>query len=162
MPVPSKLAALAFTAVISASVFSNQPLAKEQSKMKPEESAVLNVITTMTNAFQKGDYDAVMGTYEKNASVAFEPGKPISDAAVIRQMFEGFGAMKPEFSYAGHEVIVEGDIAVHFAPWTMTGTGPDGSTVEQSGLSVAVLRKQADGSWRMVIDNPHGSRLIPQ
>jgi len=92
-----------------------------------------------------------------------EPEAPVSDAAQLEQMFAGMAAMGPEFTYpAGHEVIVSGDIAVHIAPWTMTAQSPDGQTVEQSGLSVAVLRKQPDGGWKMVIDNPHGGRLLEQ
>ncbi len=63
-------------------------------------------------------------------------------------------------SFAGHEVIVNGDTALHIAPWSMSGTGPNGAAVEQSGLSVAVLRRQADGGWKMVIDNPHGQMLL--
>jgi len=35
-----------------------------------------------------------------------------------------------------------------------------GNEIGQSGLSIAVLRRQADGSWKMVIDNPHGSHLM--
>jgi ketosteroid isomerase-like protein len=42
----------------------------------------------------------------------------------------------------------------------MTGKSPDGQEIKQSGLSVAVLRRQADGGWKMVIDNPHGGRLL--
>lgn len=38
----------------------------------------------------------------------------------------------------------------------MAGVAPDGSPVTGSGLSVAVLRRQTDGRWLMVIDNPFG------
>ena len=44
----------------------------------------------------------------------------------------------------------------------MKGKTPDGQGIEQSGLSVAILRKQADGEWLMVIDNPHGQHLLDQ
>lgn len=57
-------------------------------------------------------------------------------------------------------MLVAGDVAVHFAPWTMTGTDPRGNPLIQKGLSVAVLRRHADGRWLMVIDNPHGQRLL--
>lgn len=77
-------------------------------------------------------------------------------------MFAGMAAANPEFVYAGHDVIVSGDIAMHIAPWEMTATTPDGQEIAQSGLSVAVLRKQADGGWKMVIDNPHGGQLLKQ
>lgn len=128
--------------------------------MTPDEKDVLTLVQTMTSAFQKGDIDAVMETYETRQSIAFEPGEAVSDSALSRQLFQQFHSLSPTFSYSGHEVIVEGDIAVHIAPWQMTGTGPEGKTVTAEGLSVAVLRRQPDGSWKMVIDNPHGSHLL--
>jgi ketosteroid isomerase-like protein len=43
----------------------------------------------------------------------------------------------------------------------MTATDPiTGNPIEQAGLSLAVFRRQADGKWLMVIDNPHGSVLL--
>ncbi len=135
----------------------------EGQNMTQDQQDVLSAIETMTAGFQAGDLAEVMHSYEPAATVVFEPEAPVSDAAQLEQMFAGMAAMGPEFTYpAGHEVIVSGDIAVHIAPWTMTAQSPDGQTVEQSGLSVAVLRKQPDGGWKMVIDNPHGGRLLEQ
>ena len=128
--------------------------------MSQDHQAVLNVVEKMTSDFQDNNIEAVMTAYEAEATVLFEPGQPVSDRATLIEMFHGMAALRPEFTYSGHEVIVNGDIAVHFAPWQMTGQMPDGTAIEQDGLSVAILRKQADGSWRMVIDNPHGSRLL--
>lgn len=121
----------------------------------------LALVTAMTEAFQKGDLDHVMNTYEPGAKVMFEPGVATQDPAALRATFAQWTQMNPQFTYAGHEVIEAGGLAVHIAPWTMNGTLPDGTAIEQKGLSVAVLRQQEDGSWRMVIDNPHGSHLIP-
>ena len=100
--------------------------------------------------------------HDGNATVVFEPDKPVSDDAAVREMFRQFASMSPQFEYAGHEVLISGDIAVHFAPWNMKGKAPDGTEIDQGGLSVAVLRRQSDGSWLMVIDNPHGQRLLEQ
>lgn len=130
--------------------------------MKKDEIDVQTAIEHMTTAFQDNRIDAVMEAYEPGAAVLFEPGQPVTDAQQLRQMFGGMAAAKPVFTYSGHEVIVSGDTAVHIAPWQMTVHTPDGQDIRQSGLSIAVLRRQADGSWKMVIDNPHGSRLLPQ
>ena len=91
-----------------------------------------------------------------------EPGAPLSGDAPLREMFSAFAAVRPVFVYGGHEMIVAGDIALHIAPWTMTGRAPDGAPVAGEGLSVAVMRRGADGAWRMVIDNPYGARLLAQ
>ena len=134
----------------------------ESTMMTQDEQNVLATVETMTAALQNKDIAAVMAIYEPSATVAFEPGSPISDNAVLEQMFTGMAAINPVFDYAGHDVIVNGDLAVHIAPWHMTAVTPDGQEINQSGLSVAVLRRQSDGDWKIVIDNPHGGRLLPQ
>lgn len=128
--------------------------------MTEDQQDVLAVVERMTAAFHKGDIDGVMASYEDTATIVFEPGNPVSDPAVLREMFLGMFTMNPRFDYSGHEVVVAGDLAVHFTPWSMKGTSADGAEIKQSGLSVAVLRRQSDGGWRMVIDNPHGQRLM--
>jgi uncharacterized protein (TIGR02246 family) len=125
------------------------------------EPRVHALIERMTSALAGRDIDGVMATYERDAIVAFEPGMPTSGDATLREGFAGLLAADPRFVFRGHEIIVSGDLALHLMPWTMNGTAPDGSTIEQEGLSVAVLRRQADGRWLMVIDNPHGQRLLP-
>ena len=136
------------------------PAAAEGETMQQQEQAVLNTVMEMTAAFQSKDTDAVMTAYEPQAVVMFQPGEPVSDVAQISEMFAGMAAANPKFTYGGHEVYVQGNLAVHIAPWSMTGRLPDGTDIEQSGLSVAVLRQQADGDWKIVIDNPHGDRLL--
>ena len=134
--------------------------AGEIQKMNQTEKDVYSTIENMTDAFHKGDIKGVMGSYEAQATVVFEPNKPASDMDQIRQMFEGAFQMNPAFTYSGHDVIVTGDIALHIAPWQMKGKAPNGTEIVQSGLSVAVLRQQPDSSWHMVIDNPHGQILM--
>lgn len=119
----------------------------------------LSLVQHMTAAFQRGDIDTVMETYEPEARVVFEPGAPLGGDEALRAAFAEFAAVKPVFTYAGHDVVVAGDVALHLAPWTMTGTLPDGTPVSQTGLSVAVMRRQPDGAWRMVIDHPYGDHL---
>lgn len=129
-------------------------------KMTAEQQNVLNVIEKMTKAFENKDIDGVMACYEPNAIIVFEPETPISDTNVLREMFTGMSMANPKFAYSGHEVFITGNIATHIAPWKMTAKAPDGAEIKQSGLSIAVLRKQEDGKWLMILDNPHGSFLM--
>jgi ketosteroid isomerase-like protein len=41
--------------------------------------------------------------------------------------------------------------------WSFTGTGSQGEPVKLAAQNADVLRRQADGSWRFVIDNPWGT-----
>lgn len=124
------------------------------------DGEVIRAVEKMTDAFHRADLGAVLAAYEPGAAVAFEPGKLVSGEAALRDGFQTFFAFKPRFTYGGHEVLVSGDSALHFAPWTMTGGAPDGQAVKQNGLSVALLRRGLDGEWKLVIDNPYGGRLL--
>lgn len=141
--------------------FSNaQTTKKMETNFNAEQTKVYNVIVKMTDAFVKKDIDGVLATYEDGAIVMFEPQKPVTGKNNLRMAFTQFVTMNPIFTYSGHEVYISGDIATHIAPWKMVGHLPDGKKVEQSGLSIAVLRKQADGTWLMIQDNPNGQYLM--
>jgi uncharacterized protein (TIGR02246 family) len=121
---------------------------------------ILSTIDAMTDAFNRGDLEGIMRTYEPGAVVVGEPGARVQGNTRLRAMFEGFIAARANFTFAGHEVIVAGDLALHLTPWKMTGVAPDGSAVGAAGLSVAVLRRQDDGRWLMAIDDPFGDSIM--
>lgn len=142
----------------------NQTIQKTDKEMEnnfnEEQKKVLSTIERMVAAFEKKDIAGVLETYEADAIVMFEPQKPVQGKETLRAVFTQFVGMNPQYTFSGHEVYVSGNIATHTAPWTMKGQLPDGTKIEQSGLSVAVLRKQADGNWLMIQDNPHGQFLM--
>jgi ketosteroid isomerase-like protein len=125
-----------------------------------QKSQILSTINEMVTAFHNGDIPAILRTYEPGAAVVGTPGSPVTDRSALESMFAGFIAAKARFTFDGHEVIEAGDLAVHVTPWKMTGTGPDGGPIAASGLSIAVLRRQPDGRWLMVIDNPFGDAVL--
>ena len=54
-------------------------------------------------------------------------------------------------------VLEAGGLALVVGAWSFTGTESDGASVTLTGHNADVLRRQADGSWRFVIDNPWGT-----
>ena len=53
--------------------------------------------------------------------------------------------------------LTEGQAALTRSTWSMTGTDPEGKPVTMCARSAEVVRRQSDGTWKFVIDNPHGS-----
>lgn len=145
-----------FTVVTAAMILiglSPAPAQSEPSQM--ETAAILATIETMTDAFAAGDVDAILSTYETGATVVAEPGMPVSGDAALREMFEQFIAQGVAFTYGGHDVVIAGDVALHLMKWT--APTPEG---DATALSVAVLRKQSDGNWKLVIDQPFGDAVM--
>ena len=131
-------------------------LVHAQEAILSDQAAVLATITTMTDAFAAGDIDTVMSTYAQPATVMATPGQSVSGDAPLRAMFADFVATGVNFTYGDHEVVVSGETALHLMAWE--APGPDGQIMR--ALSVAVLRRQVDGRWKMVIDHPFGDGVM--
>lgn len=131
-----------------------------ENNFNKEQQKVFSTIEKMVYAFQNKDIDGVLTTYEENAIVMFEPQKPVQGKENLRAAFTQFVGMNPQYAFSGHEVYISGEIATHIAPWKMVGQMPDGTKIEQNGLSIAILRKQPNGNWLLIQDNPHGQFLL--
>lgn len=110
--------------------------------------------------FSAGDLEALMTLYEPGATLVPQSGPVVSGHAAIREAMRGFLALKPEFNLKTGKVIQAGDLALIFSKWTLKGTDPDGNTVETAGQASDVVRRQADDTWLLVIDVPHGSEAV--
>jgi uncharacterized protein (TIGR02246 family) len=103
-----------------------------------------------------GDLDALVDLYEPEAAFAPQPGQTINGRAAIREALRPFVALEPRMTGDIQRVLLAGETALVANRWSLTGTQPDGSAVELAGVSADVLRRRADGSWGIVIDDPWG------
>lgn len=108
-------------------------------------------------AMNAGDLEAALALFEEDGSFANEQGQVVSGKAALREALGGFFAMQPQLDLQIKKVILAGDIAVNSGAWTLKATGPDGP-VEMSGRGVAVVRRQPNGDWLYVVDDPWADR----
>lgn len=101
-----------------------------------------------------GDLDALLGLYEADAVFMPEPGVIFTTPAEIRAALGAMLSLGPTMVVNPGQVLVAGDVALVQNDWSMTGTAPDGTTVTQGGRSADVVRRGADGTWRVLIDRP--------
>ena len=118
-----------------------------------------------TQAFDEGDVDALVALYEPSATLVFQPGEePARGTEAIREALDGLLSMfegKPKFDLRFRKAFEAGeDLALVLSTWTMSGSAKDGSPIEMSGQTADVVRRQADGSWRVAIDNPFGDAAL--
>jgi uncharacterized protein (TIGR02246 family) len=119
------------------------------------------VIERFADHLNDGDLDAMTGLYEPEAAFVPEPGVQLRGLDAIREALEGFLALKPTISGEIQSVVESGGVALVVNRWRLEGTGPEGDPIEMSGLSADVVRRQADGSWRVLIDDPWGGGGAP-
>ncbi|GIH95902.1 YybH family protein [Planobispora siamensis] len=107
--------------------------------MRPED--ITRLFVERSNA---GDAAGVAALYEEDAVMAYPPGSQTVGRAAIRELWEKVPAGRPRFEpETPLPTLVSGDLA-------LTSTPPrDGA-----GARAQVVRRQPDGSWLRVLDQP--------
>ena len=115
------------------------------------------VLASIVVGINTGNLDDLMNLYETQAAFATQPGSLAHGLQGIREGLAGFIAMKGTLDLKVTRVLEVDDLALVIGMWSFAGTGPDGEPVRLTAQNADVLRRQSDGSWRFVIDNPWGT-----
>ena len=115
------------------------------------------VLRSIVDGINRGNLESLMTLYEPEAAFATQPGTLAHGLLGVRESLTAFIAMKGTLDLKVTRILEASDLALVVGAWSFTGTGPDGEPVKLTGHNADVLRRQADGSWRFVIDNPWGT-----
>ena len=112
--------------------------------------------TLFLEAFNAGNIDSLVALYEPNAVLVVK-GQPVKGLPAIRAAYESILARRSRMTLKTHSVVMfDETLAVLHGDWTVEAATVEGGT--RSGLSTEVVRRQPDGSWRFIIDNPNTPR----
>ncbi len=107
--------------------------------MRPED--ITRLFVERSNA---GDAAGVAALYEPDAVIAYPPGSQTTGRDAIRALWEKVLAARPRFEPEQPlPTLVSGDLA-------LTSTPPS----DGAGARAQVARRQPDGSWLRVLDQP--------
>ena len=115
------------------------------------------VLASIVDGINSGNLDNLMPLYESEAAFATQPGSLAHGAPGISEALTGFISMNGELDLRVTHVLEVDDLALVTGVWSFEGTGPDGEPVKLASRNADVLRRQGDGTWRFVIDNPWGT-----
>jgi ketosteroid isomerase-like protein len=110
-------------------------------------------------ALQAGDIETSIALYEPTAVLFRKSGETMHGHELIRANNAALIALKPVFHIEQIITTLTGDgtIATTRMKARLEGTQANGKPVNSAIHTLEVLRKQPDGSWRYVIDDPFGS-----
>ena len=100
-----------------------------------------------------GDIDGLLEMYTEDAVYVAGPGRHLRGRAQIRSGLEQLGSVGTT-RLELVDLVEVGDLAYERTRWTTEIPGENGETTEMSGDSTVVLRREADGKWRILVDDP--------
>jgi uncharacterized protein (TIGR02246 family) len=105
-------------------------------------------------ALNDGDVDAFAALHEPIATIVVPPeGRRVTGRDAIRGAIEPVLALRPVMWIEVVDKVQTEGLALTHGHWTLTGSH-GAELIEMSGRGTMVSRKQPDGSWRIVLDNP--------
>ncbi|MDA0633307.1 nuclear transport factor 2 family protein [Nonomuraea sp. MCN248] len=114
-------------------------MSEYEKAMRPED--ITRLFVERSNA---GDAAGVAELYEEDAVLAYPPGSQTVGREAIRELWSKVLAGRPRFKPEEPlPTLISGDLA-------LTSTPPK----DGSGARAQVVRRQADGSWLRVLDQP--------
>jgi ketosteroid isomerase-like protein len=104
-----------------------------------------------------GDVDGVVALYEPGAGLVSFDGIVTTGPGPIREVLARLAAMRPRMSMNLVRVVRSADdFALVYNDWKMSAVDPDGRPVTMEGRAIEISRRQPDGSWLFVLDDPFG------
>ena len=115
------------------------------------------VYSTYLKAFNAGNVDATLACYEPQACFMSRSGRAAYGAAELREVFRLTFVNKPYMKFNVRKVIPAGeDLALVVLEWRSKSVAADGEVKLWSGMATDIVRRQPDGEWKIVLDNPYG------
>jgi ketosteroid isomerase-like protein len=111
-------------------------------------------------AFNATDIDGLMVLYEADCAIVPAPGTVAQGPEQVREALQSLLALNGTARLITADVVTVGDLALMSCRWTLRGAGPDGAPLAIGGVTAEIARRQPDGAWLYVIDNPVADQTI--
>jgi ketosteroid isomerase-like protein len=122
---------------------------------EPVATSLRDVHHLFESAFNAADVDGLLALYEPGAVLGSAPGQePARGRDQIRGSIINFLAGGANIHLETVQVMEAAGLGLLRGKWLISGASMDGQPFVLSGVSAEVLRRQPDGRWLFVIDNP--------
>jgi uncharacterized protein (TIGR02246 family) len=108
-----------------------------------------------TQHLNAGELDAVMDLYEPEARFVTRSGETLAGHDRIREPLAAMIRSKTKLHSRVIRAVTMGDIAQLYTDFEGTALDSSGQTIEARNKAIEVLRRQPDGTWKLIIGDPN-------
>lgn len=119
--------------------------------MTHDERAIREVVKAWSTASKRGDTATILGLMTEDV-IFMVPGREPFGKEAFAATSKTMDNVKIDGTSEIAELQILGDWAFIRNHIDLIATPPDGKTVHRSGYTLTLLRKEADGKWRLARD----------
>ena len=108
--------------------------------------------------FNAGDLEAVVALYEPEARFVVGSGETVVGRDRIRRALAEMIDTKTRLQSRVVKAVTVGDIALLYTDFEGTTVDPSGKTVDIRHNAIEILRRQANGDWKLIVGDPRGRK----
>ena len=112
--------------------------------------ALKDIHPAVERTVNEGDVEGFVALYAPDACMVLPDGSTVAGHAAIREVATQLVALQGRMSVSTRYVIEVGDLALLSNEWTVTA-----GDQSMSAVTAEVARRQPDGGWLYVVDNPY-------
>ena len=102
-----------------------------------------------------GDLDKVMSLYEPDARFVAPSGETLIGSDRIGQVIAGLIRSQTKMKSRVLRVNAIDDLALLYTDFDGTTVDDSGKTIELRSRAIEILRRQSDGTWKLIIGDPN-------
>jgi len=114
------------------------------------------------NCVRNGDVDGALDCFVDEAIYVTRIGTFVSGKENIRKALDQVCGLKPDLQAQRSKGFTVDNITAWVDEWTMKAKLPNGTELEMKGTSSDILKKQPNGNWAYLVDNPYGAEYLHQ
>ena|SRR5690349_8657173 len=112
-----------------------------------------DVHSSLAAAYNSGDLNTVMSIYDGRGIIVADPANPASGQEKFEAAVKNILAIKGTMQIKTVYCLEVGDVAVGRSEWSITENG----TTKVAAKGIELLKRQSDGTWRVLIDHAFGA-----
>jgi len=110
------------------------------------------VHSLLADAYNTGDLATVLSIYDVNGIIVADPANPVSGKEKFTEAVKAILSIKGTMEIKTVYCLQTGDIAVGRSEWSIK----EGNETKVSAKGVEVMKRQPNGTWKVVIDHAFG------
>ncbi|MES2575030.1 MAG: nuclear transport factor 2 family protein [Bacteroidota bacterium] len=112
------------------------------------------------NCILAGDLTGALSCFDKDATYIERDGQEIKGLDNIKKSMEHLCTWKPDIKGSKQKVTIVGNLAVWVDAWTLKAVMPDGNPIEMNGATTCMMKKNENGIWLWLVDNPFAAQVF--